>query len=443
MHNNLTPRLLPALIALAFAGSASAAGFKLQNQSGSGNGNAFAGAAAAAEDASTVYFNPAGMSYLPRGQNISLSGTLIKRSIEYTDQGSSVAAGPLSGFFPLPQGGGGDGGGIAFLPHGYWVWGISEKLSVGLGMGPTFGSRTEYDFDFIGRNAGYFFEMKQFNINPSVAWKVNEQFSLGFGLNFAHNESHFKQGVPLVDPTGALSGGAVRYAANNYLDVKGDAWAVGYNLGATWQILPSTRFGFAYRSALKFDLDGEQKYASPNARLVNQDITAVLKTPAITSFALSHKATDRLELLTDATWTQWSVINTIDLKSSATGADLNQLSYRFKDSWRFGLGANYQMTNDLKLRFGVAYDNTPVRSNADRTMTLPDSDRTWLSLGAKYNLSKTMSIDVGYSHIFFDEAKTERAVTTGYPGAQTTRQTIRGEFKTSADIFAAQLNMQF
>jgi len=439
MYKTLTPRLIPALIAIAFASSASAAGFKLQNQSGSGNGNAFAGAAAAAEDASTVYFNPAGMSYLPRGQNISLSGTIIKRSIDFTNQGSTTVNSTL---FPLPQGNGGDGGGIAFLPHGYWVWGINQNLSVGLGMGPTFGSRTEYDFDFVGRNAGYFFELQQFNINPSVAWKFNEQFSLGFGLNLAHNESHFKQGVPLVDPAGLTTGG-IPFAANNYLDVKGDAWALGYNLGATWQILPSTRLGVAYRSALKFDLEGEQKYNSPNARLVNQDIKALLKTPAVASIALSHKATDRLELLTDATWTQWSVINTIDLKSSATGADLNQLSYRFKDSWRFGVGANYQMTNDLKLRFGVAYDNTPVRSNADRTMTLPDSDRTWLSLGAKYNLSKTMSIDVGYSHIFFDEAKTERAVTTGYPGVQTTRQTIRGEFKTTADIFSAQLNLQF
>lgn len=439
MHNNLTLRLLPALIALAFAGSASAAGFKLQNQSGSGNGNAFAGAAAAAEDASTVFFNPAGMSLLPRGHNVSLSGTIISRSIEFTNQGSTTAN---ATFFPLPQGDGGDGGGIAFLPHGYWVWGVNQSLSVGLGMGPTYGSRTEYNFDFIGRNAGYFFELKQFNINPSVAWKVNEQFSLGFGLNFAHNESHFKQGVPLVDPAGLTTGG-IPFAANNYLDVKGDAWAIGYNLGATWQILPSTRLGIAYRSALKFDLEGEQKYASPNARLVNQDITAVLKTPAVTSFALSHKATDRLELLTDVTWTQWSVINTIDLKSAATGVDLNQLSYRFKDAWRFGLGANYQLTNDLKLRFGVAYDNTPVRSAANRTMTLPDSDRTWLSIGAKYNMSKMLSIDVGYSHIFFDEAKTERAVTTGYPGVQTTRQVIRGEFKTSADIFSAQLNMKF
>ena len=440
MHNKFAPRLIPALMALAFAGSASASGFQLQNQTGSGNGNAFAGAAATAEDAGTIFFNPAGMALLSRGHNISLSGTLINRSIEFTNQGSTTANGT---FFPLPSGDGGNAGGLGLLPHGYWSYGISQDLTVGLGMGPTFGNKTEYDFDFTGRNAGYFFEMQQFNINPSVAWKVNEKISLGAGINFAHNESHFKQGVPLVDPTGALSGGAVRYAAGNYLDVKGEDWAIGYNLGAMFLILPTTRLGVAYRSELKFELEGQQKYASPNAALVNQDIKATLKTPANLSVAVSHQANDKLELLGDVTWTEWSVVNTLDLKNKDTGTDLHRLSYRFKDTWRVGLGANYQYTNDLKLRFGVAYDKSPVRADSDRTMTLPDSDRTWLSFGAKYNLSKATSVDVGYTHIFFADAKTERSVTTGYPAAETTRQVIRGEFNTSVDILSLQLNHAF
>ena len=439
MHAKFAPRLIPALIAIAFSGVASASGFQLQNQTGSGNGNAFAGAAATAEDAGTIYFNPAGMALLSRGHNISLSGTAISRSIKFTNQGSTTTN---ANFFPLPSGDGGDAGGVAILPHGYWAWGISPDLTVGLGIGPTFGNTTEYDFDFTGRNAGYYFSMQQLNINPSVAWKVNDQFSVGAGLNIAHNESHFKQGVALVDPAGLTSGG-IPFAANNYLDVKGEAWALGYNLGAMFQILPSTRIGLAYRSELKFDLEGEQKYNTPNARLVNQDIKATLKTPANLSLAVSHKATDKLELLGDVTWTEWSVVNTLDLKSKQTGVDLHRLSYKFKDTWRVGLGGNYQLTNDLKLRMGVAYDKSPVRGATDRTMTLPDADRTWLSVGAKYNVSKASSIDVGYSHLFFANAKTDRAVTTGYPGVETVRQTVRGEFKTSVDILSVQLNHAF
>ncbi len=443
MQKTITPRLVPALLAIAFSGSAAASGFQLQNQSGAGNGNAFAGAAAAAEDASTVFFNPAGMTYLPRGHNVSLSGTILHRSIKYDDKGSTSTPnmGPAS--FPLTSGDGGDGGGTSFLPHGYWAWSVDDRLSLGLGIGPTYGNTTEYDKDFIGRSAGFYFDMAQININPSLAYKVNEQVSLGVGINFAHNESHFKQGVPVVAPVPG-------YAAGNYLDVKGDDWAVGYNLGAMFQLTPTTRLGLAYRSELEFDLDGKEKWATTSAgvpgllpSLVNQHVKAKLKTPANFSIALSQSVGDKWEVLGDLTWTDWSVVDVITVKSKQTGAKLQELNYNFKDSWRIGLGANYRYSDTLKLRFGIAHDKTPVRSAADRTMTLPDADRTWLSFGAKFQLSKATSVDVGYTHIFFDKVDTNRQVTTGYPGTETVRQTIRGEFKTSVDILAAQLNYNF
>lgn len=430
MQKFTTPRLIPALLAIAFSGSAAASGFQLQNQSGSGNGNAFAGAAAAAEDSGTVFFNPAGMSYLPRGHNISLSGTVLHRVIDFSNKGSTTVS---QAAFPLGTTNGGDGGGTSLLPHGYWVWGISQQLSVGLGIGPTFGNKTEYDFDFVGRNAGYFAEIAQININPSLSWKINDQLSIGGGINFAHNETQFKQGVPASTGLG--------FPANNFLDVKGDDWAFGYNLGAMFQVTKSTRIGLTYRSELEFDLEGKQKFKTqvPGV-LVNQDIDAKLKTPASASLAVSHMVNDRLELLADYTWTDWSVVDTIQLKSKQTGANLSALSYNFKDSWRVGVGANYQYNNDLKLRFGIAHDKAPVKSAADRTMTLPDTDRTWLSFGVKYKLSPKASVDVGYTHIFFAKGKTERAV--DFPSGNT-RQVIRGDWDNSVDIVSAQLNYSF
>ena len=115
------------------------------------------------------------------------------------------------------------------------------------------------------------------------------------------------------------------------------------------------------------------------------------------------------------------------------------LSYNFKDTWRIGVGGNYQYNKDLKLRFGMAYDVSPVKSSADRTMTLPDSDRTWISIGAKYQLSPNASVDVGYSHIFFAKENTTRVVYSG----TTPIQNIRGEWDNSVDIIAAQLNYKF
>jgi len=431
MAREFIMKLVSAMPLLTLAAAAAASGFQLQNQTGSGNGNAFAGAAAAAEDAGTIFFNPAGMTRLPQGHSISLSGTLLNRKINYSDRGSVQN----SGIAPLTAGNGGDAGGLAVLPAGYWAYGISPNLSIGLGVGPTFGNTTEYDFDFIGRSAGYYFSMKQININPSIAYKINETVSLGGGINFAHNESHFKQGVPLV--VGGL-------LPNNYLDVKGDAWATGFNLGAMFQATRATRIGLAYRSRLNFDLEGRQEYAFPVAGvLVNQEVKARLTTPENVSLAVSHRFSDKWEMLADVTWTGWSVVNQLYVNNRQSGAALQNLSYNLKDTWRIGLGANFKYSDAWMLRFGVAHDKSPVRSVQDRTMTLPDSDRTWLSMGARYMLSKSASVDIGYTHIFFAGAQTNRAVNTGFPGVQTLRQTINGDIGASANILSVQYNHAF
>jgi long-chain fatty acid transport protein len=440
---------LIALSLVVLAPSAWASGFALQNQNGSGNGNAFAGAAAAAEDAGTIFFNPAGMTLLGQGHNVSLAGTVIDRSIKYTDTGSTASTTALGVIAPLTAtGNGGDAGGTSVVPAGYWAYALSDQLWIGLGISPTFGNKTEYDFNFVGRNAGFFAEMKQININPSVAYKLNEVVSLGFGLNFAYNETHFKQGYPItaapaVNACAPLPSCAALNSTDNYVDIKGDAWATGYNLGTMFTLSPSTRLALTYRSQLKFELAGKYDVKTPvagGAVFGDQNVKGILKTPDSSSLALSQYLGDKLELLADVTWTGWSVINNIDLNSQATGARVARLSYNFKDTWRYGIGANYAMNDAWKLRFGVAYDESPVKSAADRTMTLPDSDRTWLSLGARYALSKESSVDVGYTHLFFKNASTARVVSSTTLG---TLQTIRGRFETSADLFSLQYNQKF
>lgn len=437
MTKGLTMRLIPALIMASFAGVAGAAGFALQNQTGSGNGTAFAGAAAAAEDAGTIYFNPAGMTYLQKGHNISVGGTLLRRTINFDDAGTVSN----SGLAPLhsPRDDGGDAGGLSLIPFGYWAYSLSPDLWVGVGVSPTFGNKTEYDFEFTGRNAGYFAEIKQVNINPSIAFKLNDKVSLGAGLNIAHNSTHFKQGVPLA---------AGPFPANNFIDIKGDDWAYGYNLGAMFQLSPSTRVGLTYRSEIKFKLEGDYDVATAVAAggnaTADHKIKATLKTPASASLAVAQQLSDRWELLGDITWTEWSVVDDVILKIKSSGTSLAKLSYNFKDTWRVGLGANYKYNDQWKFRFGVAHDKSPVKSAQDRTMTLPDSDRTWLSLGAKYQLSKVSSVDFGYSHIFFKDARTNRRVTTGFPGAETLRQTVNGKWdNNTADLLSVQYNHTF
>ena len=431
MQKIITPRLITALVATAFAGSASAAGFQLQNQNASGTSVAFAGAAAVAEDASTIFFNPAGMTYLPMGHSLSVAGTVIDRSVKFTDTGTSrmpvinpLTNAPTGAFHPV-GGDGGDGGGASLVPAFYYSYAVTQALRFGLGVSVTYGSETEYDTNFAGRFSGRYTSIHQINVNPSVAYKVNDVVSLGFGLNYAKNEIEFRQNAPFVGaPEGKL---------------KGDDAAWGYNLGAMFQITPATRLGLAYRSAIKFDLEGRQKIAAPLN--VDRAITAELETPDTFSLALSQKIGDRVELLADATWTGWSTVNAlVPLLSNGTRATA-PVRYNFKDTWRFGVGAKYQLNDSWNLRAGLAFDESPVPDDQSRTMTVPDSDRTWLAFGARWNLTKTASLDMGYAHIFFKDSSTARAVKNTAETA--TLQTVRGDFKTSADLFSVQLNYNF
>ena len=442
-------KLIPALMLLGFAGAAGAAGFAIQNQTGSGNGNAFAGAAAAAEDAGTIYFNPAGMTNLPMGHNVTAVGTILERTIEFKNTGTTTfnngapftapAGGSLSIY--APTGNGGNAGGVGLIPAGYWSYAYSKDLRFGVGVSPTFGNETDYGKNFRGFNSGFYAEMVQMNINPSIAFKVNDMLSIGAGVSFAHNEITLKQGVPLQHPAPGV------LPAGTYIKVTGDDWATGFNLGALFQLSPNTRLGLSYRSETRFDLEGKYKVSATGAVLtalgaVTQDSKASIDMPANASLAISHQM-DRWQFLGDYTWTGWSSVDTVKLKNKQTGRLLTSLPFNFQDTYRVGLGVNYQYNEQVKTRFGIAYDKAPVKSATYRTMTLPDSDRMWLSFGAKYNLSKESSLDFGYSHIFFDDARTAKPVPLStIPGG--VAQTINGKWdNNSANLLSAAYNHTF
>lgn len=423
MKQHLRLAVIAAALSSAWAGHAVAAGFQLQNQTGSGNGNAFAGAAATAEDAGTIFFNPAGMTMLPEGHSFSVAGTVLNRSIKFTDTGTtnSPVARPSSS-------NGQDAGGVSLLPAFYWSYALDNKTRLGIGVSPTFGNTTDYGFDFVGRYSSYYAEIKQININPSVAFKVNEQVSVGFGINYATNESEFKSGSP--------QGGA---GATQVVTLRGEDKALGYNLGVSVQLQPQTRLAATYRSELKFTLDGIQD--SNITPAVDKYVTAGLTTPASSSLALSHKTDDKTELLADLTWTGWSVIQSLDVVNKNNAADVAKIGYNFRDTWRLGLGANYQYNDAWKLRIGTAWDQSPVRTAADRTMTLPDSNRIWLAFGARYKIDQRQSIDFGYAHIFFADATTARPVRDANGNVV---QTVNGQWtNNSADLLSVQWNHNF
>lgn len=431
MRNMVQPRLIPCLLTgLAFSGAATAAGFQLMEQNGSGLGTAYAGQAAVAEDASTIYFNPAGMTLLSGTHNFSAVTTVINRSTRFTNEGTTpmpvinpLTGTPTGAFHPIGDSGG-NGGGAHLVPAIYYAYALSPDWRLGLGIGPTFADETEYDSTFVGRFSGQKTRIRHINVNPSVAYRVNEQLSLGFGVDYVDSKIEFTQATPYVGaPVGRL---------------KGDGRAWGYNAGLMYQFDPATRLGVSYRSKVKVDLDGTQTVTG----LIDRSITASIETPDTLSVALHHKLDERWTLLGDYTWTGWSSLQALAPKVAASGASATApLRYNFKDTWRVGVGATWQYNQDWKLRAGTAYDKNPIPDDASRTMTVPDADRIWLAFGVKWTVAPNTSLDFGYAHLFLKDTHTARAVTN--TAETVTLQTVRGKFENSVDLLSVQLNYGF
>ncbi|MGA0583082.1 MAG: OmpP1/FadL family transporter [Castellaniella sp.] len=444
MKMQYTLKTLSALIlGLGAAGVAHGAGFSLLEQNASGIGSAYAGSAAIAEDASTVYYNPAGMTMLP-GMNVSAGAVAIKPSFKFSNGGTTNAAGAL-----VNGSDGGDAGSWAAVPNAYFTWEVNPRIWLGLGVGAPFGLMTDYEEGWAGRYHSEKFSIESININPSIAFKATDTLSLGFGVNYMHLEADYRKAQFVPDQMGGLVPGG---DLNAKVKAKGDAW--GWNLGLLWQATPDTRFGLSYRSKVKIDAEGTTTVSNRNipgtfnhpvfgpqpnpilgaVPLGGHDAETTVELPDTAILSVVHQLNERWTLLGDVSWTGWSSIP--ELKIENTGAPNSTLDLRFKDAWRVALGAHYRYSDAWTFKGGVAWDQSPVRDDAYRPSSLPDNDRYWVSLGAQYRFNKNTKVDVGYAHLFVKSTSVNNA-------SSKEAGVLKGDYKSSADIIGVQFSHQF
>jgi len=161
--------------------------------------------------------------------------------------------------------------------------------------------------------------------------------------------------------------------------------------------------------------------------------------PASLSFSLAHSI-DRITYLADISWTGWSSFEELRIEYDNPAQPDSVTTEDWDDTFRYSFGIDYQYSDQIVLRTGIAYDETPVPSAERRTPRLPGNDRTWLSFGVSYIYSKELSFDVGYSHLFIDDAEIENEFESSVP---TLAATLEGEYEASVDILSAQLNWQY
>jgi len=444
---------------------ATAAGFALIENSASGMGNAFAGGSAIADDASTVWFNPAGMSRL-KGSQITVAGHVLSPTADFTNNGSNL--GPNAGGLPL-TGPEDDGGVSAFVPNFYYVTELEGDAWFGLGVTVPFGLSTDYSDNWIGRYHATKSEVQAININPSFAFKYNSKLAVGVGLSVQYIEATLENRIdsaltcagfqgntgqnpndclhPSFGGTGTLIPGTESQDSSQALQA--DDWNIGWNIGLLYDLDDQSRLGFAYRSSMDANLSGDVNFTvdpdfqtiinnNPAAPLFLSDtgIDAGIELPAQISVSYVRDVNTELTLMADVTWTEWSNFNALVIKFDNLMQPTSTQPENWEDSYRYAIGASYKTTDKITLRAGLAYDETPVPSAEDRTARIPGDNRTWMSIGMGYVIDANTSIDVGYSHLKVDDTEVNNSIPLS-------GQQLIGSYDADVDILSVQGNFKF
>ncbi|MCD9493678.1 outer membrane protein transport protein [Photobacterium carnosum] len=381
MTKNKITLALAITAAIGISNQASAAGFQLAEYSATGLGRAFAGEAAMADNASAQFRNPAMLTYL-KGIQISTGAIYVDPNIDIS--GTHTLLGPT---------GSSDFANNAIIPNFYFSRPLTDKATIGIAFGTHFGMRTDLGTDFKASMFGNQAEVHTVEINPNLGYKINDQLSVGAGVRYVMGKGHFGAALPNI-----LGGSNLKY-----MEGEDNAW--GWQAGTAWQINADNRISLSYQSAVKLNLEGHASGIGFDGTGKGSYAGSLpIELPASAEIASFHQIDAQWAVHASVNWTDWSTFKKLEANIPQLGGNKKIKDENWKDNYRFAIGTTYQATNKLVLRSGVAYDTSAV-NEANRTQTIPETDRTWLSVGAGYAWSENLTLDAGFTYIFAKNAK--------------------------------------
>jgi len=444
-------------------GAATAASFQILEQSPALQGTSFAGTASYAQDASTVFFNPAAMTEL-EGAHLTLGGNLIMTDAEFDNDGSTnTGGGPLQGSDDASEETG-------FVPNLYYVRPINDKWTFGLGINAPFGLASSYDDDWVGRYHATDSELQLLNINPTFSYRASDRVSLGVGINYQRIDATLEQEVdsftacfsaattPVAQGGGGLGaaaangacgaahGGPGVRASDSSAKIEGDDEDFTLDLSVLFKVNDRTKVGATFRQGGSFTLEGDAEFdqstscagdvfCSGALGAQEGDIEADVDIPDVLTISVSHMLNNQLTLHGDVAWTKWSSIDKIEIDQESTGNNVSTLDLDYDDTMRYAFGASWSDGGPWTWRGGIAFDEAPQTDPEFQTPRVPDEDRTWLSAGFNYAFSSDASIDFGFTHIMVDDPEINNTTEDG--------KTLIGEYDADVNILAVQGNWTF
>lgn len=435
---------------LAGLGAVHATGYFINQDSASGLGRADAGDAAAAQDASTVFYNPAGMTELwPQGSDparntLFQAGGHIIFPWSHLSNAGSTAAGPGTLGFPVAYSGtdATNPGHISPVPNFYVAQRLFDgAVFAGLGVTAPFGLSSQYDSTWFGRYDALRASLLTINIGPVVAVPINKYISVGGGIDIQYQRSVLASALP-----NPLVPGGPSTLTDGRFDIRGSALAVGYNVGVLIKPTESLRIGLHYRSAVDHTLKGTagiSGFSDPLASLLNfsTQAKAVSKLPDILTGGVAYRLTDTVTLFGEASYYGWGRVGSTAIQF-ANGAPDQTLVQKYRDTFALGVGAEYRWSDTLTLRTGLKYDRTPTVDEF-RNTSFADASRYWLTVGATQKLSANTSVDVAIAHVLEDGTSVDvtRTLYAGTPLASAVN--VRAKVNSSVTTVSAALNYRF
>ncbi|HHV6287073.1 TPA: porin [Haemophilus influenzae] len=441
------------------AGGANAAAFQLAEVSTSGLGRAYAGEAAIADNASVVATNPALMSLFKTAQ-FSTGGVYVDSRINMNGDVASSAI--VSTKMKSTKGGSASARNVvpgAFVPNLYFVAPVNDKFALGAGMNVNFGLKSEYDDSYDAGIFGGKTDLSAINLNLSGAYRVTEGLSLGLGVNAVYAKAQVERNAGIIKDTvnDSQITSALRTQPKPLRDIGNNltskdksvvslqdraAWGFGWNAGVMYQFNEANRIGLAYHS--KVDIDFTDRTAtSLEANVINAgkkgDLTLTL--PDYLELSGFHQLTDKFAVHYSYKYTHWSRLTKLNA-SFEDGKKAFDKELQYSNNSRVALGASYNLDEKLTLRAGIAYDQAASRHQ--RSAAIPDTDRTWYSLGATYKFTPNLSVDLGYAYlkgkkVHFKEVKEIGAEN----GTLTVNATANYTSQAHANLYGLNLNYSF
>ncbi len=415
--------------------SVMAAGFQVNEHSANGLGRAFAGQAATPENASILATNPAAIGLFKKSEfsgvvsfidpNVDVSAQANTSLM--TEQGNVPVASAESSEDDIAD--------TALVPALFYTTPVNDKWSVGVGGFTTYGLRTDYSQDFEALHFADTAEVKSFTINPAVSYKLTESLRLGFGVSATYAEAEISSAIS-NSLTPVLSQALQQQLPANasLFKLEGDDWGYGWNAGVFWQATDSTDIALSYRAETELELDGE--VSSQIQAGLNQPGKVDLNLAAIAELAVNHRLDKQWSLQASVVYTDWSTFDKLEANLES-GDDFLIKQENFEDTWRGAFGVTYKVDGDLTLRAGYAYDDGAVTTE-NRSLSIPDTDRHWLTAGLTQSVTDSTDIDFGYAYINGREAEVDK---TREIGALTSN--VSGYQSANAHIFSVQVNTSF